>query len=236
MNYVNEAVRTLSNEFHTEQVKLHGLYSRIEGAILAAAELDKCKKALFYGRQYPELTAPVPDLNTCDFDVALHGVHMNPERAQQIVHGIIGLYTEAGELLEALLKAMLSGQKLDLVNVVEEIGDGKWYMAVLAHAIGYQWGDDEAINVNKLRARFPDKFTEQGANTRDLDGERAILERGTEASTETRMRLAAEAASMSYGEEDTPSTNASLARDRIGEQHGGDGMAPARKFFSGDTE
>ena len=53
-----------------------------------------------------------------------------------IEHGIIGLTTEASELLEALV---LSDPEtdMDIVNVLEECGDLCWYLAILC--FGYKW-------------------------------------------------------------------------------------------------
>ena len=45
----------------------------------------------------------------------------------RIEHAVYGLVTEAGELLDAIKKAKIYGQKLDKVNVVEELGDIMWY-------------------------------------------------------------------------------------------------------------
>jgi NTP pyrophosphatase (non-canonical NTP hydrolase) len=41
---------------------------------------------------------------------------------------------------------------------------------------GFDFTDDLERNINKLKLRFPDKFTEYNALNRDLDGERKILE------------------------------------------------------------
>jgi hypothetical protein len=41
---------------------------------------------------------------------------------------------------------------------------------------GFDFADDLERNINKLKLRFPDKFTEEKALNRDLDGERKILE------------------------------------------------------------
>jgi NTP pyrophosphatase (non-canonical NTP hydrolase) len=40
-------------------------------------------------------------------------------------HGVIGLVTETGEMLEALQK-----KKLDKINLLEECGDALWYLAI----------------------------------------------------------------------------------------------------------
>ena len=100
------------------------------------------------------------------------------EDARNIIHGIIGKATEAGELLEALQRTVIYGDKFDFPNVNEEQGDGFWYDAVLARATGTTFEEIQKTNIAKLRHRFPDNFTNYDANNRDLSGERQILEGG----------------------------------------------------------
>ena len=98
------------------------------------------------------------------------------ESTVRLLHGAIGLCTEAGELQDALKRHIFYGKPIDLVNVKEEIGDAFWYMAILADACGTDLGQIAEANIAKLRARFPDKFSEQAAIDRDLDNERSTLE------------------------------------------------------------
>jgi NTP pyrophosphatase (non-canonical NTP hydrolase) len=88
----------------------------------------------------------------------------------------IGLSTEANEVLDAYKKAFAYGKKLDVVNVGEELGDILWYMANLMRMLDIDFESVLQINVDKLKARYPDKFDSDKAITRDLGKERAILE------------------------------------------------------------
>ena len=48
----------------------------------------------------------------------------NPDAVKpRTMHGIMGLASEGGELLDAAKKAMYYGKTLDLVNVKEEVGE-----------------------------------------------------------------------------------------------------------------
>jgi len=188
-DYVAEATLTLSNQFHTDKVNPGAFVTRMRAAISAGDALDECKKSLFYGRDFK-----IPPPSDAEADTIwremLTALHPDPKTAEHILHGVIGLATEASELLEAVYKAMTKNRALDLVNVVEEVGDAKWYMAVLAKACGFAWGEDEAINIAKLRARFPNAFTEHDANNRNLATERTVLEGGPTDSDLARARLA----------------------------------------------
>lgn len=92
------------------------------------------------------------------------------------LHAVIGLATEAGEMLDALKKAIFYGKPLDRTNLIEEDGDVCWYRAVLADSQGYTFDESMEKNVAKLRARYGEKFTSEAAINRDLEKERSILE------------------------------------------------------------
>lgn len=94
----------------------------------------------------------------------------------RILHAGIGIATEAGELLDAIKKAKFYGKDLDVTNLKEEGGDILWYLALLFNAIGTDFGAEMERNINKLKARFPDKFNEHDVEHRDLDKERIVLE------------------------------------------------------------
>jgi NTP pyrophosphatase (non-canonical NTP hydrolase) len=96
-----------------------------------------------------------------------------------VLHAMIGIATESGEFLNPAKKAMFYGSPIDFVNLDEEIGDLMWYIAIYCN---YRNVDIEKIcktNNEKLKARFPNKFTEFHANNRDLNKERGILESGS---------------------------------------------------------
>lgn len=97
-------------------------------------------------------------------------------RMLDLIHASMGLVTEAGEFQDMLKKHLYYGRKLDEVNLKEEIGDVLWYCAIALEALGTDFESVMQTNIDKLKARYPEKFTEQSANNRDLDAERKILE------------------------------------------------------------
>jgi len=94
----------------------------------------------------------------------------------KILHGAIGLSTESGEILDCIKKHLFYGKPLDLVNLKEELGDIFWYCALLAGELGITFDEVQDVNIQKLRARFPNKFNEYDATHRDIEKERYILE------------------------------------------------------------
>lgn len=97
-------------------------------------------------------------------------------KPMRLLHAAVGMQTEAGEFTDQLKKHIFYGKPLDEVNLAEEIGDAMWYCALACNALNISLGDVMATNIAKLKARFPDKFTEDAANVRDLDAERKVLE------------------------------------------------------------
>lgn len=95
----------------------------------------------------------------------------------RLVHAAQGMATETGEFTDVLKKWVFYGRPVDEVNLEEELGDLMWYVAEAANALGADLGKIMATNIDKLRARYPDKFTEFDAQNRNLEAERAILEK-----------------------------------------------------------
>lgn len=94
----------------------------------------------------------------------------------RLFHGIFGIFTEATELMEAFQKVSAFGEDFDFVNLQEEIGDISWYEAILLDEMGGNFNEINQRVINKLKARYPNKFTSEDAIVRNLTVERAILE------------------------------------------------------------
>jgi NTP pyrophosphatase (non-canonical NTP hydrolase) len=95
-----------------------------------------------------------------------------------LLHASMGLVTEAGEFQDMLKKHVFYGKPLDKVNLKEEIGDLLWYCAIALEALGTDFQAVMQTNIDKLKARYPEKFTEEKAENRNLVREREILENG----------------------------------------------------------
>ena len=92
------------------------------------------------------------------------------------LHMVMGVSTEANELLDAYKKHFAYGKELDVVNVGEEIADIMWYISNLSRMLNIDFDDILQKNIDKLKARYPEKFTQENAINRNLDAERDILE------------------------------------------------------------
>lgn len=173
-NYIEEANVTMSDNFHFEKVSQELFVDVLDSAIEALDDLDQIKKALFYGRDMNE-SLTFAEQGVRNNDIQIHGLHPDQQAGMRLLHGIIGIATEAGEMLEALRQGV-EGGVFDLTNVAEEVGDNQWYAAAILRALKTNFESIQRTNIAKLRARFPNKFTEFDANNRNLQAERQILE------------------------------------------------------------
>lgn len=82
----------------------------------------------------------------------------NPDvQIVDLYHGALGVVTEAGELCDGQKKGIFYG-KFDRVNIVEEIGDCFWYLAIMSNAGGVDLSYlvTQAVQVTaKLPTRMP---------------------------------------------------------------------------------
>lgn len=94
----------------------------------------------------------------------------------RLLHAALGLASEAGEFADQIKRHLFYQTPLDRVNLAEELGDLMWYIAVAAAGCGTTLEAILQANLQKLRTRYPDKFTVERAVVRDLVGERRVLE------------------------------------------------------------
>lgn len=96
----------------------------------------------------------------------------------RLLHAAMGLCTESGELLDNLKKHFFYGKPIDRTNLIEEAGDLLWYVAILADVLGMKtFNEIFQRNIAKLKTRYPEKFTEEKAENRNITEERATLEK-----------------------------------------------------------
>ena len=75
-----------------------------------------------------------------------------------LLNGLMGLNGEAGECIDIYKKHLFQDHELNKEHLAKELGDVAWYLAVSASALGYDLEDIFRMNVEKLRARYPDGF------------------------------------------------------------------------------
>lgn len=90
-------------------------------------------------------------------------------RLKRLINGLMGLNGEAGEAIDILKKHLFQGHELESEHLAKELGDVAWYLAVTADALGYTLEEILQMNVEKLRARYPDGFDSERSAHRKKD-------------------------------------------------------------------
>lgn len=90
-------------------------------------------------------------MRTCNFQ--------HDDRYDDIVcHAVFGLTSEAGEVA-GLFQKWYQGHELDEEHLMKEIGDCLWMIAELCTAYSFSLEYVMQLNIDKLRARYPDGFS-----------------------------------------------------------------------------
>ena len=77
-------------------------------------------------------------------------------KCRSLANCAMGLAGEAGECADIIKKHLFHGHDLNKEHLAKELGDVAWYLAVSADAIGYDLETIMQMNIDKLRARYPD--------------------------------------------------------------------------------
>jgi NTP pyrophosphatase (non-canonical NTP hydrolase) len=136
----------------------------------AVKELDLLKKAAFY-----DSTDLINKFNegeavTDTFD-NLKGI------PPVLIHGSLGVASEGGELVDALIETLINGKEYDYANLDEEVGDLMFYVPMLLeYTLVKTLKGILDKNGEKLAARYKEGFSTEEAVNRNLTVERTILE------------------------------------------------------------
>jgi len=84
----------------------------------------------------------------------------------RMLHMAIGISGEAGELLDAIKKAVIYRKPLDVVNVVEELGDLEFYMNGLRESLKVARSTCLEQTMQKLAVRYGTSYSDQAAQQR----------------------------------------------------------------------
>ena len=90
---------------------------------------------------------------------------LTPEDCHTL-HMAVGIVGEAGELIDAIKKAVIYRKPLDRVNVVEELGDLEFYMEGLRKKLNITREETLIGNIDKLGKRYADGYSDKAAQAR----------------------------------------------------------------------
>ena len=93
---------------------------------------------------------------------------LNPalDRKDVLINSVMGLCGESGEAIDIVKKWLAQGHDLDKATLAKELGDIAWYLAEAATALEMPLDDIFSANIDKLRRRFPEGFSEEASRSR----------------------------------------------------------------------
>ena len=139
-------------------------YPSIVSSCLTA---DRLKASLVYGAKCKEFA----------FDAFPTPMRTIKPSEMEMLHAILGIISEGGELLEMFYNRISHGKGIDLVNAREEAGDVAWFLQLLTQACNSTPEQIQEMNIRKLEKRFGDKYSDLAGLVRDQDSERQLLEK-----------------------------------------------------------
>ncbi len=85
-----------------------------------------------------------------------------------LLHMTVGVSGEAGELLDAVKKAVIYRKEIDVENVKEELGDLLFYMQGICQEFDFTLEDCKAANIAKLSKRYESlNYSDKAAQERN---------------------------------------------------------------------
>lgn len=145
------------------------VYSVLETIRRCGAKAGSLKGHLFYGREIRSSGLVQPQIER---DKMLERMQNVPT---DLIHSILGMADELAEITEVVSEYIYNGKRIDWDNLTEEYGDMLWFFSLGNTARGVKNEDVAELNIEKLKERFGDEFSEEKANNRDLDSEREVF-------------------------------------------------------------
>lgn len=105
------------------------------------------------------------EMSTCRLETS---IDINSEYDMGgIVMSTMGLSGEVGELNDMIKKWIFHQTGMDITHAKKELGDIMWYIACMAESFGWSLDEIMQMNIDKLKARYPDGFNIDRANHRN---------------------------------------------------------------------
>lgn len=143
----------------------------LKRAVAEIKPIEQHKKFLFYGKTIPAdimvYTGTPEQITSAQFKLQDHNVI-------RMLHAVMGLIGEAGEVAEVLLSFLQGDINIDEAKdkLMNEAGDVMWYQAVLQKALGHtSFAEVLTANHAKLIQRYGTQWSQEAALNRIEDGD-----------------------------------------------------------------
>ena len=89
------------------------------------------------------------------------------ENLYELANYGLGITGEAGEVADIIKKAVFHGHDIPVKELKKELGDVLWYVSQLARVNGLLLEDIAIANIEKLKKRYPDGFSQEASINRE---------------------------------------------------------------------
>ena len=118
------------------------------------------------GNEYQDLAMRTNDGKSKDRLIYIISSNNGAVDIAGLLNGCLGLAGEAGELLDLFKKCFFHGKEFDEDHAKKEIGDVMWYVAMICKSMGWNLDEILQMNIDKLKARYPEGFDPNRSNHR----------------------------------------------------------------------
>ena len=96
-------------------------------------------------------------MNINDYQIMVFRTVAQKDSVSMELHALHGMVGEIGEL-HSLYQKSFQGHKFDKLHAKKELGDLLWFIAEYCTAKGWTLEEVMQLNIDKLRARYPEGF------------------------------------------------------------------------------
>ena len=83
------------------------------------------------------------------------------DKKEMLTNSVMGLCGESGEACDLVKKHLFHGHELDREALINVLGDVAWYLAEAAAALDISLDEVFERNIEKLKKRYPEGFSEE---------------------------------------------------------------------------
>lgn len=100
--------------------------------------------------------------------LAARTIKMTLNRLEVENHALFGMASEVGEL-HGIFQKCYQGHTIVDDHIKKELGDLLWFVAEFCTVYGWNLDDIMQMNIDKLKARYPEGFSEEKSLNRKID-------------------------------------------------------------------
>lgn len=156
IRYADMLANDASTIWEIPMVEIQRLHALCAGALRAAKRAsDKPKGENAAPDAKAEKTTKV-DMNANEYQ--RKAMRTATHKCYDLANAALGLTGETGEVADIIKKHLYQGHDLYPSEVIKELGDVLWYVALMADYFNVTLGFVMQQNITKLKARYPEGF------------------------------------------------------------------------------